>query len=46
MNNLLAVARGDRPADVVIRGARVANVLTLEYEDVDVAHARSTPTAM
>ena len=37
MNNLLAVARGDRPADVVIRGARVANVLTLEYEDVDVA---------
>lgn len=37
MNNLLAVARGDRPADIVIRGARVANVLTLEYEDVDVA---------
>ena len=37
MNNLLAVARGDRPADVVVRGARVANVLTLEYEEVDVA---------
>ena len=37
MNNLLAAARGDRPADLVIRGARVANVLTLEYEDVDVA---------
>ena len=37
MNNLLAAARGDRPADIVIRGARVANVLTLEYEDVDVA---------
>ena len=35
MNNLLAVARGDRPADIVIRGARVANVLTLKYEDVD-----------
>ena len=41
MNNLLAIAQGDRPANIVIRGARVANVLTLEYEDVDVAAERS-----
>jgi adenine deaminase len=33
----LAVARGDRPADLVLRGARVANVFTLEYEEADVA---------
>ena len=37
MNTLLAVARGEAPADFVIRGARVANVFTMEYEDVDVA---------
>ena len=37
MNNLLAAAKGERPADLVIRGARVANVFTLEYEDADVA---------
>lgn len=33
----LAVARGDRPADLVLRGARVANVFTLEYEEAEVA---------
>jgi len=33
----LAVARGDREADLVLRGARVANVFTLEYEETDVA---------
>ncbi|MBQ7262963.1 MAG: adenine deaminase [Synergistaceae bacterium] len=37
MNDLLATARGDRPADLVIKGARVANVFTMEYEDADVA---------
>ncbi len=37
MSQLLDVARGDRPADFVIKNARVANVFTLEYEDVDVA---------
>ncbi|MBQ9564907.1 MAG: adenine deaminase [Synergistaceae bacterium] len=37
MNHLLAAARGGRPADLVIRNARVANVFTMEYEDVDVA---------
>ena len=37
MKQLLAVARGDESADFVIRGARVANVFTLEYEEVDVA---------
>jgi len=37
MADLLASARGERPADLVLRGARVANVFTLEYEEVDVA---------
>ena len=37
ISEFLAVARGDRPADLVLKGARVANVFTLEYEDVDVA---------
>ena len=37
MKELLAAARGDRPADLVIRGAKVANVYTLEYESLDVA---------
>ena len=34
---LLEVARGDRPADIVLRGGRVVNVFTREIEDVDVA---------
>mgnify|MGYP002623138084 CR=1 FL=1 len=38
MNKLVAVARGELPADFVIRNARLANVFTLEYENsVDVA---------
>ncbi|MDR1977424.1 MAG: adenine deaminase [Synergistaceae bacterium] len=37
MKDLLAVARGEKPADFVVKGARVANVYTLEYEEVDVA---------
>ncbi|MCR4818199.1 MAG: adenine deaminase [Fretibacterium sp.] len=37
MSHFLDVARGDRPADFVIKNARVANVFTLEYENVDVA---------
>ena len=38
MNKLVAVARGDIPADFVIRNARLANVFTLEYEDnIDIA---------
>ncbi|MBI2899694.1 MAG: adenine deaminase [Planctomycetes bacterium] len=37
--DLLRVARGDAPADLVIRNARVANVRTLEVEDVDLAVA-------
>jgi adenine deaminase len=36
MRELLAAARGDLPCDLVIRGGRVANVLSLEYEDADV----------
>ena len=35
--DLLAAARGDRPADVIVTGARVANVFTAEWEAVDVA---------
>jgi len=38
---LLAVARGDRPADVVFRHGRVVNVFTAEVEGVDVAVAGS-----
>ncbi len=38
MNKLAAVARGDLPADFVIRNARLANVFTLEYENnIDIA---------
>jgi adenine deaminase len=33
----LAVARGDRPADLVVRGGRVFSVFTREWLDVDVA---------
>jgi adenine deaminase len=35
----LAVARGDEPADVVVRGGRVLSVFTREWLDVDVAVA-------
>ncbi len=34
---LLAVARGDEPADVVLTGGRVVNVFTGEVEEVEVA---------
>ncbi len=37
--HLLAVARGDEPADLVLRGGRVLNVFTGELEAVDVAIA-------
>ena len=37
MNKLAAVARGDIPADFVIRNARIANVCSGEYELSDVA---------
>ncbi|HEX2165052.1 MAG TPA: adenine deaminase [Thermoanaerobaculia bacterium] len=37
--HLLAVARGDAPADLVVRGGRVANVFTGEVLDADVAVA-------
>ena len=35
----LAVARGDEPADVVVRGGKVLSVFTREWLDVDVAIA-------
>jgi len=35
----LAVARGDEPADVVVRGGRVLSVFTREWLDVDIAVA-------
>ena len=37
MNKLLSVARGDCPADIVIKNAKIANVYTKEYELNDVA---------
>ena len=37
MKRLLAVARGDEPADLVLRGARVLSVFTREWLDGDVA---------
>ena len=37
MNKLAAIARGDIPADIVIKDAKIANVFTLEYELADVA---------
>ena len=33
----IAVARGDEPADLVVRGGRVFSVFTREWLDVDVA---------
>ena len=38
-DELLAVARGDRPADTVLAGGRVVNVLSGEIEHTDVALA-------
>src|SRR2546421_12799357 len=35
----LAVARGDEPADVVVRGGRVLSVFTREWLETDVAIA-------
>lgn len=35
--DLLAVARGDQPADLVIRGGRIANVFSGDYEAGDIA---------
>jgi adenine deaminase len=37
MKDLLSAARGDIPCDLVIKGGRIANVLSMEYEDADVA---------
>jgi len=37
MKRLLAVARGDEPADLVLRGGRVLSVFTREWIDGDVA---------
>ena len=35
----IAVARGDEPADLVVRGGRVLSVFTREWLEVDVAVA-------
>ena len=37
LQHRLAVARGDEPADVVVRGGRVLSVFTREWLEVDVA---------
>jgi adenine deaminase len=39
LSRRLAVARGDEPADVVVRGGRVLSVFTREWLDADVAIA-------
>ena len=39
LSRRLAVARGDEPADLVVRGGRVLSVFTREWLDVDVAVA-------
>jgi adenine deaminase len=39
LSRRLAVARGDEPADAVVRGGRVLSVFTREWLDVDVAVA-------
>ncbi len=39
LSRRLAVARGDEPADTVVRGGRVFSVFTREWLDVDVAIA-------
>lgn len=37
MKKILAAARGDVPCDLVIRNGRIANVLSMEYEEADIA---------
>ena len=37
MNKLAAVARGDYPADLVVKNARIVNLFTNTYETADVA---------
>ena len=37
MKKILAAARGEAPCDLVIRNGRIANVLSMEYEDADIA---------
>src|SRR5215217_6480497 len=37
--DLIAVARGDRPADLLIRGGRVVNVFSGMIEEIDIAIA-------
>ncbi len=44
--HLLAVARGDEPADMLLTNARVVNVFTGEVLDVDVAIAGETIAAV
>jgi adenine deaminase len=39
LSRRLAVARGDEPADVIVRGGRVLSVFTREWLEVDVAVA-------
>jgi adenine deaminase len=37
LKDLLAAARGEVPCDLLIKGGTIANVLSLEYEEADVA---------
>jgi adenine deaminase len=46
LSRRLAVARGDEPADLVVRGGRVFSVFTREWLDVDVAVADGVVAGM
>ena len=46
LTRFLAVARGDEPADVVLRNGRVVNVFTGEILDADIAIAGDTITGV
>ena len=37
LSELIAIARGDVPADLVLKNARIVNTLTAEIEEGDVA---------
>lgn len=37
MINLLSAARGEEPADLLLKGGKIANLYTMEFENADVA---------
>ena len=43
LQRLIAVARGDAPADLVVRGGKVFSVFTREWLDADVREFERRP---